>query len=104
LIVILKSGETSMQIYAAKALGNIGKNSKAAIEALIIELTKNWLIKIDDELEYNIVISLGNIRGGNNINMLNPFIEKFIKYIKKCDNYKYTYYSTSLAKISKTSL
>jgi hypothetical protein len=39
LINILKSGEISKQIYAAKALGNIGKGSEAATYALNDKLT-----------------------------------------------------------------
>jgi hypothetical protein len=46
-------------------------------------LTKNWVIKINEELEYNIVFSLGKIGGTANIKMINPFLEKFIKDIKK---------------------
>jgi hypothetical protein len=44
LIAILKSGEVKKQIYAAKALGNIGKNSKAAIKALVEEFTKKRIV------------------------------------------------------------
>jgi hypothetical protein len=103
LIIILKSGELSKQIYAAKALGNIGQNSKAATEALIKELTKNWVIRINEELEYNIVFSLGKIGGTTNINSYNPFIKKFILYIKKGQNYEFNYYNDSIKKITKQS-
>jgi hypothetical protein len=81
LIKFLKSGEISQQIYAAKALGNIGKNSKEATEALIKELTKNWIIKINEDLEFNIVTSIGEIGGKTNINILNLFLKKYFKYI-----------------------
>jgi hypothetical protein len=44
LITILKSGDVKKQIYAAKALGNIGKSSKSAIKALVEEFTKKRIV------------------------------------------------------------
>jgi hypothetical protein len=91
-----------MQIYAAKALGNIVKNNKSATKALIKKLTKNWVIKINKELEYDIVISLGKIGGTTNINILNPFLKKYLKYIKNKKYHKISYYyNDSIKRIAK---
>jgi HEAT repeat protein len=82
LIVILKSGDEKMQIYAAKALGNIGKSSKAAIKALVEEFTKKRIVKINEDLECAIVYSFGKIGDIKEKTFINSYLKKYKKYIE----------------------
>jgi hypothetical protein len=75
LISILKSGDVKKQIYAAKALGNIGKSSKTAIITLIKEFKKKRIVKINEDLECAIDKSFGKIGDIKEKNFVNSYFK-----------------------------
>jgi hypothetical protein len=82
LIGFLKSGDAKKQVYAAKAIGNIGKNSKEAIKALVYEFTKKRVMKINEVFECAIVYSLGKIGFIKDSYMIKIYFLKYQKYIE----------------------
>jgi hypothetical protein len=91
LITILKSGDVKKQIYAAKALGNIGKSSKEAIKALVEEFTKKRILKINEDLECAIIYSFGKIGDIKEKTFINSYLKKYKNNIEKASINKVRY-------------